>query len=102
MAYIDITEIEGKKLCLVYIQVIDEKTEKFRMKCHYGRAHVENKRLSLMGNGREIPIPPSAYNKLLPSDGTHYLKDSEYFIMVKMDKNIDMAFQDKFNIPKQD
>ena len=88
----DVNYLLGKKLCLVFAKHADEKTNKVQMRCHYGIAFVEDgQKLYLIEekSGAKIGIPSSAYNKILESDGTELLKDSEYFVIVKVDKNIE-------------
>ncbi len=88
---IDVNYLLGKQFCLVFAKEIEE-TNKVEVRCHYGRAFVEEGRklyLIEQESSAKIGIPSSAYNKILPSDGTDILKNSEYFVIVKLDKNIE-------------
>ncbi|MGL4854320.1 MAG: hypothetical protein ACRC37_03590 [Lentisphaeria bacterium] len=88
----DLAFLNGKKFCVVFAKYIDELTEKVQLRCHHGRANVADKnQLFLIEDLSQarIGVPSSAYNKILPSDGSELLKDSEYFVIVKVDKNIE-------------
>lgn len=84
--------LEGRKLCVVFVQVVDESSGRVRLQCMRGRANVEGSRVSVVAdNGCMFTIPSSAVGNILPSDGTELLKDAEYFCLVKTDSGIDLV-----------
>jgi hypothetical protein len=86
----DIAYLHGKRLCVVFVKVIDEDTGKVQLQCLHGRANVEAGRLKLMTpEGAAFGVPGSALANILPSDGTPMLRDAEYFVLVKADRRID-------------
>ncbi len=88
----DLKYLQGKKFCIVFAKYADEGESKVQLRCHHGRAVLKDgDKLFLEENksGAHIGVPSSAHNKILPSDGTDLLKDSEYFVIVKVDKNIE-------------
>ena len=87
--------LEGKKFCVVFCKLEEEdkfgqctnmEEPKFKIKVMHGRASiVENAYVECIDpNGTNFRIPPSAYERIFPSDGTDILKDAEYFVMVKV------------------
>ncbi len=87
----DLDYLHDKKFCIVFAKYVDETTGKVQLRAHHGSAFVEDGKLSLIerDSGGVIAVPSSALNKVLPSDGSDLLKDSEYFVIVKVDKNIE-------------
>ena len=96
--------LEGRKLCVVFCKLVDEdehgkctneEDPKFQIKTMHGRANViKNEYLECVSSeGGKFKIPPSAYDKIFPNDGTDILKDCEYFVMVKV-SGMDLQFID--------
>lgn len=84
--------LEGKKFCVVFVQVLDPVKERVRLQCFRGRASIERGRLSVAAaNGCVFEVPSSAYGNILPSDGTKILKDADYYCLVKTDPSIDLV-----------
>ncbi|MCM8538369.1 MAG: hypothetical protein NE334_20670 [Lentisphaeraceae bacterium] len=92
--------LEGRKICVVFCQLKDEETFKksekepeeagFRLKCLHGLGNIiDGKYLKVEGDQGSFQIPPSAYKNIYPNDGTDILKDSEYFVMVKLDSKLE-------------
>ena len=68
--------LEGKKLCVVFVQVLDAAKGRVRLQCFRGRANVEHSQVQVIGkNGQVFPVPGSAVGNILPSDGTDLLRD---------------------------
>jgi hypothetical protein len=96
---VDINYLEGRKICVVFCQLKEEETFKtedvpeeagFRLKCLHGLGNIlEGKYLKVEGDQGSFQVPPSAYKNIFPNDGTDILKDSEYFVMVKIDSKMD-------------
>ena len=82
--------LEARKICVVFVQVVDTIKGRVRLQCFRGRANVERGRLNVIdANGTVFPVPSSALGNILPSDGTKLLRDADYFVLVKTDENID-------------
>ncbi len=82
--------LEGRRLCVVFVKEVPEDPHRAQVQCLQGRAKLDNEGLRLVDpNGVQFPVPNSALNNVLPSDGTDILKDAEYFVMVKLHKDID-------------
>ena len=101
MKEIDVTKYEGTKMCVVFCQLQDETTHQdpnqnpeegnFKIKCLHGNGKVlEGKYLEVTGPNGSFKVPPSAYERIYPNDGTDLLKDSQYFVMVKLDHKLEM------------
>ena len=89
---IPLERIEGRKLCVVFVKVLDEATGKVQLQCLRGRANVERGRVSVVDEkGFSFTIPGTASNQILPSDGTPLLRDAEFFCLVKLDPAIELA-----------
>ena len=87
---VDIDHLEGRKFCVVFVKVTDEKAGKMQLQCLHGRANVENGKLSVMTpEGASFTVPNSAMPNIMPNDGTKMLKDAEYFVFVKTDPGVD-------------
>ena len=98
----DLKYLEGKKMCVVFCQLQDEDQFQdendmpdegtFKIKCLHGRGNVfdNGKALRVEGDNGGFTVPASCYGRIYPSDGTDLLKDAEYFVMVKLDKNMEM------------
>ena len=85
----DLDYLEGRKLCIVFVQVLDEETGRLKLQAMHGRASVENGKLALRTpQGTGFPIPNTALASIMPSDGTPILKDAEYYCFVKTDPGI--------------
>lgn len=88
----NISYLQGKKFCIVFAKYTGEDESKVKLRCHHGRAVIIDKEklyLEEEKSGAQIGVPSSALNKILPSDGTDILKDSEYFVIVKVDPQIE-------------
>ena len=92
---VDLKYLEGRKLCVVFCKLEEEdkhgkctnmEEPKFQIKTMHGRANVINNKYveCISSEGGAFKIPPSAYDKIFPNDGTDLLKDCEYFVMVKV------------------
>ena len=83
--------LEGRRMCVVFVKVIDESAGKVEVACLHGRADVDSGRLAVVSSsGSRFAVPNTALGNILPSDGTPILKDAEYFVMVKTDSGIDL------------
>ena len=83
--------LEGKKICIVFVQVLDETAGRVKLQCFRGRGNVERGHLTVVdSNGSLFPVPASASNNVLPNDGTKILKDADYFVLVKADESIEL------------
>ena len=91
----NIEYLEGKKFCVVFCKLeeedkfgrcTNEEDPKFKIKTMHGRASIiNNKYVDCMGVGdSKFRVPPSAYDKIFPNDGTDILQDCEFFVMVKV------------------
>jgi len=84
--------LEGKKICVVFVQVLDESAGRVQLQCFRGRGDVERGRLNVVDiNGTVFPVPSSAYGNVLPNDGTEILRDADYFVLVKADEGIQLV-----------
>ena len=84
--------LEGRKMCVVFVKVLDAATEKVQLQCLRGRASVEPGRLHVVhAEGGMFTVPSSALPNILPSDGTPLLQDAEYFVLVRTDDNIEFV-----------
>jgi hypothetical protein len=84
--------LEGKRICVVFVQVVDQARERVRLQCFRGRANIEHGHLTVVNaNGTVFPVPSSAVRNVLPSDGTKILQDAEYFVLVKADEGVDLV-----------
>ena len=93
---VDFHEVEGRKICVVFCkaendgqvkeEVVEEESSKVQIRTMHGRGVlVENRFLKCVTpEGAEFAIPMSAHKNIYPSDGTEILKDSEYFVIVKV------------------
>lgn len=92
---VELNYLEGRRLCVVFCKLEEEDEKgkctnmedpKFQIKTMHGRANVLNNQYleCVTSEGGNFKIPPSAYDKIFPSDGTDILKDAEYFVMVKV------------------
>lgn len=89
---VSLSRVEGRKICVVFVQVMDEESARVRLRCFRGRGNVERGRLNVVDeNGAVFPVPSSASRNVLPNDGTNLLQDAEYFVLVKTDENIDLV-----------
>ncbi len=83
--------LEGRKFCVVFVKVIDAEQERVRLQCLRGRASVDRGRLKVVDrHGAVFEVPSSSLPMVMPSDGTVVLKDAEYFVMVRLDENIQL------------
>lgn len=88
--------LEGRKFCVVFVKVINEDAGKVKLQALHGRASVENGKVScITPEGASFTVPRSAHSNILPSDGTEMLKDAEYFVLVKTDKEIEFLNSDE-------
>ena len=85
----DLDYLEGRRLCVVFVKVVDG--DKGKVKCQpvHGRANVEGSKLSVVTpEGASVAVPRTAHSTIMPNDGTEMLKEAEYFVLVKMDPGI--------------
>jgi hypothetical protein len=86
----DLRYLEGKKFCVVFVKVLDVKTERVSLQCLRGRADVSAGRLNLVNeSGAVFTVPSTAHANILPNDGTKLLRDADYYVLVKTDDNIE-------------
>ena len=84
--------LEGKRFCVVFVQVLDPTTGKVRLHCFRGRASIERGRLTVVDrHGTVFAVPSSAWGNIMTNDGTKLLQDAEYFVLVKADEEIDFV-----------
>lgn len=89
---VELEYLEGKKFCVVFVRMLEANSEKVQLRCMHGRASIENRILKVhCGGDQPFQVPNSALGNILPSDGTDLLKDCEYYVMVKVHKDIDLA-----------
>ena len=81
---IDVSYVHGKLFCVVFVNS-DHGEENLQMKTMHGRAFVDRSGLKLVqDDGGDFAVPSSAYNHILPSDGTPILGDCEYYVIVRV------------------
>ena len=84
--------LEGRKLCVVFVKILDADTGRVQCRCLRGRASLERGQLEVMqGSGSVFRVPSTALPTIAPSDGTPILRDAEFFCMVKVSPNIDLG-----------
>jgi hypothetical protein len=83
---IDLGYLEGKKICIVFVKSGDEDQPdgEVKMRCMYGRANISTGRFKVEGPNGSFEVPTKSHANVMPSDGTEILKDSEYFVMVRV------------------
>lgn len=85
----NLTTVEGRTLCVVFVKVVDPVRERVKLQCLRGRASVERGKLSVVHeSGSVFTVPSNALPTLQPNDGTELLKDAEYYVLVHTDPNI--------------
>ena len=90
-----LSNIEGRKFCVVFVKTLEGVTGKVQLQCLRGRASVDRGRVSVVSdNGCTFTVPGTAVQNILPSDGTPLLKDAEYFCLVKVDPSIQLSSRD--------
>ncbi len=83
--------LEGKKLCVVFVKVLEPSTGRVQCRALRGRAAINQGHLDVMtAKGAIFTVPSSAYATVAPNDGTKLLGDADYFCLVKVDPNIDL------------
>ena len=83
--------LEGKKLCVVFVKVLEPSTGRVQCRALRGRAPINQGHLDVMtAKGAIFTVPSSAYSSVAPNDGTKILGDADYFCLVKVDPNIDL------------
>ncbi len=83
--------LEGKKLCVVFVKVLEPSTGRVQCRALRGRAAINQGHLDVMtAKGAIFTVPSSAYGTVAPNDGTKLLGDADYFCLVKVDPNIDL------------
>lgn len=88
----DLSYLEGKKFCLVFVKVLDQAKGKVQLQCFRGRANVDHGKLHIVkDNGAMFTVPHSALPTVQPSDGTKLLEDADYYALVKTDENIQLV-----------
>lgn len=84
--------LEGKRFCVVFVQVPEDAPDKVRLQRLFGRASVEGMKVTCVAdNQTRFTVPASAMRNILPSDGTDILKDAEYYVLVKTDPRINLS-----------
>ncbi|OPZ30667.1 MAG: hypothetical protein BWZ02_00644 [Lentisphaerae bacterium ADurb.BinA184] len=87
--------LEGRRLCVVVVKVLDERAGRVQMQALHGRASVEHGKLAVITpDGVRFGVPNTALGNILPNDGTALLKDAEYFVLVKADAGIALGRPD--------
>ncbi len=87
---VPLSELEGKRFCVVFVKVLDPVRERVKLQCLHGRASIERGRLNVVHeSGAVFTVPGSALPNVLPNDGTQMLRDAEYFVFVKTDEDIE-------------
>lgn len=90
----DFGYLEGRKFCVVFVKVLSEAgiEKKVQMRCLRGRASIERGRVSVVTpEGAGFAVPGSALHRILPNDGTAMLKDAEYYVIVRVDPQVDLG-----------
>ena len=88
--------LEGKRFCVVFVQVVEQATGRVRLHCFRGRVSIERGRLNVVDrHGTVFAVPSSAWGNVMANDGTKMLEDAEYFVLVKADENIDFVNVDE-------
>ncbi len=83
--------LEGKKLCVVFVKVLEPSTGRVQCRALRGRAAINQGHLDVMtAKGAIFTVPSSAYPTVAQNDGTKLLGDADYFCLVKVDPNIDL------------
>ncbi|MFA4943846.1 MAG: hypothetical protein WC789_04005 [Lentisphaeria bacterium] len=84
--------LEGRKFCVVFLKVLDAARDRVQLQCLRGRASVSGGRVEVVRpDGRGFCIPGTALPRIQPSDGTALLQDAEYFVIVKVDPEIQLG-----------
>ena len=87
----DLSYLEGRKFCVVFVKVLDAAAGKVQCRCLRGRAAFNQGHLDVMTErGAIFTVPASALATVAPNDGTKILGDCEYYCLVKVDPNIDL------------
>ncbi len=83
---IRLDHLQGKKLCVVFMQDTEEEDpESVKLRTLHGRADIgRNGELIVRNRTDAFTVPSSAYNMVLPNDGTPLLQDAEYFVILKV------------------
>ena len=77
--------LDGKRFCMVYMDVLDEVLEKVKLTPIHGVARVMSDRLIIEeSSGNQLVVPDSALPSITPSDGAALLKDAEHYVIVKV------------------
>ncbi len=85
----DLRYLEGRKFCVVFVQVLDEGHARVQLQCLRGRASIERGHLHVVtASGAMFAVPGSALPNIEANDGTKILKDAEYYVLVKADPNL--------------
>jgi hypothetical protein len=82
--------INGARFCMVYMTVLDTKTNRVKLETFHGVARVLVDRLVLEADGGDlIAVPNSALPNIRKCDGKEpVLKDAVYFVIVKVGRAI--------------
>lgn len=84
--------LEGKRFCVVFVKVLDAEQERVQLRSLRGRASIDRGKLSVAAPaGNVFTVPTTALGTIMPNDGTAFLKDAEYFCLVRVDDNIDLV-----------
>ena len=96
---IPIERIEGRKLCVVFVKVLDEASGKVRLQCLRGRASVDRGKVSVIADdGCTFTVPGTAVPHIMENDGTPLLKDADYFCLVKVDPSIQLSTKEEMEL----
>jgi hypothetical protein len=81
----DLAHVDGKRFCIVRMDVVDEATNRVSLVPANGIARIMPDRLIVQKpSGDQLVIPDSALPSILPSDGNAMLGDAEYYVIVKV------------------
>ena len=82
---VDPKEVQGRKICVVFVAADSAETEAARLRVLHGRADLDRRGvLTVQHEGGAFVVPSSCRNQILPSDGTEILGDAEYYILCRV------------------
>lgn len=82
----DLRYLEGKRICLVFMQGQGTEPSTVRLRALHGRASVDRRGTLAVehAEGRFL-VPSSCYPNILPADGSPILQDAEYFVICRLE-----------------
>ena len=87
-----LNHLEGRRMCVVFVKVVDEAAGRVQLRVLHGRGSVEQGKLTVIAaSGVRFGVPHTALGNILPNDGTPMLKDAEYFVLVKAGDGIELG-----------